>query len=84
MNNMISFFLESWSNTNLARSSNSPRYLVPATIFEILIETILLFKRVRATFLSTILCAIASTNAVLPTPGSPKIIGLFFLRLDRI
>ena len=65
-------------------SSNSPRYFVPATMVVMFKEINLLFKRTLATFLLTILCAIASTIAVLPTPGSPRIIGLFFLRLARI
>jgi hypothetical protein len=47
-------------------------------------EITLLLSRTLATFLLTILCAIASTIAVLPTPGSPRIIGLFFLRLAKI
>ena len=64
-------------------SSNSPRYFVPATMVLILRETIRLLNNVLATFLSTIRWAMASTNAVLPTPGSPKIIGLFFFLRER-
>ena len=65
-------------------SSNSPLYLVPATIVVMFNEISLLLIKTLATFLSTIRCAIASTIAVLPTPGSPKIIGLFFFLRAKI
>ena len=80
MNNIASSRSSSSSNTAFNRSSKSPLYLVPAnnapisklyTIFSLIIS---------GTFPSTINFAKPSTIAVFPTPGSPTIITLFFLR----
>src|SRR5918997_764891 len=72
------------SITFLRRSSNSPRYLVPATNpARSSCRTLLSFK-VSGTSSLTILWAIPSTIAVLPTPGSPMSTGLFLVRLLRI
>ena len=70
--------------TFLILSSNSPRYLVPATIPD--------RSRVRTRFPRTdsgtipvaICSARPSTIAVLPTPGSPIRHGLFLVRRLRI
>ena len=68
----------------LIRSSNCPRYFVPATIEAISSDMTRLSKRMRDTFRWTILKASPSTMADLPTPGSPMSTGLFFLRRLRI
>ena len=65
-------------------SSNCPLYFVPATTEVKSKFTILLSIRFLGHSPLTIFIAKPSTIAVLPHPGSPKIIGLFFLRLDRI
>ena len=62
----------------LSLSSKSPRYFVPATIAPMSSDMILLFSRFAGTFRSTIRMATPSARAVLPTPGSPIIRGLFF------
>ena len=68
----------------LSRSSNCPRYLVPATINDKSRATMRRAARKIGTWPSMIRCASPSTMAVLPTPGSPKRIGLFLVRRDRI
>ena len=65
-------------------SSNSPRYFVPATNNPISNVTTLLSSRISGTSLFIILCAKPSAIAVLPTPGSPINIGLFFVRRPNI
>ena len=70
--------------TAFMRSSNCPRYLVPATKEATSNVTILLLNRTRLTFFSMIRNAKPSAIALLPTPGSPMRIGLFFLRRDKI
>ena len=65
-------------------SSNSPRYLVPATKLP-KFKAITRFLSISCgTFLLTISVAIASATAVLPTPGSPTKTGLFLVRRDKI
>ncbi len=69
--------------TFFKRSSNSPRYLVPATTVPISSDITRLFFSVSGTSLFTIACARPSAMAVLPTPGSPISTGLFLvLRLN--
>ncbi|TYZ57504.1 hypothetical protein PybrP1_004347, partial [[Pythium] brassicae (nom. inval.)] len=70
-------------STAFRRSSNSPRYLAPATSAPM--------SRLMTWQLSdsgtspiTIRCASPSTIAVLPTPGSPISTGLFFVRRERM
>ena len=64
------------------RSSNSPRYLVPATRLAILRLTSRLSFNWGGTFPAAIRWARPSAMAVLPTPGSPMSAGLFlFFRL---
>ena len=78
-----SLFLTS-SRTAFSRSSNSPRYLAPATSAPISSEKIFLSFSPSGTSPRTIRCASPSTAAVLPTPGSPISTGLFFVFLERI
>ena len=68
----------------LRRSSNSPRYFAPATIEASDKEMTFLSCSMYGTEPSTMRCASPSAMAVLPTPGSPKRIGLFFVRRARI
>lgn len=71
----------SWSKSR-TRSSNSPRYLVPATKFAMLRLRSRLSRSCTGTRPATIRCARASAMAVFPTPGSPMRAGLFlFFRL---
>ena len=65
-------------------SSNWPLYLVPATKDAKSNVTTLLLWRILETFFWVILSAKASAIAVLPTPGSPIRIGLFFFLLVKI
>ncbi len=65
------------------RSSNSPRYLVPAIIEDRSRVTTLLPARISGTRFSMMRCARPSTIAVLPTPGSPIKTGLFLVRRDN-
>ncbi len=70
--------------TAFSRSSNSPRYLAPATNAPISNSQIILFFKVSGTSPLTILEASPSTIAVFPTPGSPIKTGLFFVLRDKI
>ena len=72
------------SITPFSRSSNSPRYFVPAIIPAMSSATRRLPVRVSGTSSLTIRWAMPSTIAVLPTPGSPSRTGLFFVRRERI
>ena len=81
INKTISFLSDKWSNTILARSSKSPLNLVPATIApRSKLKTVFSSKGL-GTSPFIIFFASPSAIAVLPTPGSPNIITLFFLRL---
>ena len=84
MNKMISSFFSISFITAFIRSSNCPRYFVPATRLAKSSVTTLLSKRILETFLWTILKAKPSTMADLPTPGSPINRGLFFFLLLNI
>ena len=81
---MTSWFFSSSAIIAFILSSNWPRYFVPATKAAKSSITTRRLKRTRDTFRWTIRRARPSTMAVLPTPGSPMRIGLFFLRLLRI
>ena len=72
------------SITDFRRSSNSPRYFVPAIIPERSSATRRRPARVSGTSSLTMRWAMPSTIAVLPTPGSPMSTGLFFVRRERI
>ena len=69
-------------STALSRSSNSPRYLAPATSAPRSSETSLRSCRPSGTSPSTMRWARPSTIAVLPTPGSPISTGLFLVRRE--
>ena len=68
--------------TAFSRSSNSPRYLEPATIALRSSATTRRSLSPSGTSPETIRCASPSTIAVLPTPGSPIRTGLFFVRRE--
>ena len=70
--------------TAFSRSSNSPLYFAPAIRAPISSEYTVLLFRFSGTSPLMILKAIPSAIAVLPTPGSPTRIGLFFVRRDNI
>ena len=65
--------------TAFKRSSNSPRYLAPATSEPISSDNTRLFFKPSGTSWSTMRCAKPSTIAVLPTPGCPINTGLFLV-----
>ena len=67
-------------STALSRSSNSPRYLAPATIAPRSRAIKRLFFKDSGTSPAMMRWARPSTTAVLPTPGSPMRTGLFFVR----
>ena len=82
MNNMIFPACITSAITRLIRSSNSPRYLEPATIPDRSSVITRLSATESGTMPNWILCAKPSTIAVFPTPGSPIRHGLFLpLRL---
>ena len=68
------------SRTALRRSSNSPRYLAPATMEPRSRLMRVLPRRDSGTSPATMRRARPSTMAVLPTPGSPMSTGLFLVR----
>ena len=68
--------------TALIRSSNWPRYLVPATIIARSSTTIRRSRSSSGTLPSMIIWARPSTIAVLPTPASPRSTGLFLVRRE--
>ena len=68
----------------LMRSSNSPRYLVPATIPDRSRDRTRLSSSSSGTSAAAMRWARPSAMAVLPTPGSPIRTGLFLVRRDRI
>ncbi len=84
MKRITSGFFDSSFRMALTRSSNWPRYLVPATREAMSSDTTLLSKRILDTLRCTMRNASPSTMADLPTPGSPISTGLFFLRRLRI
>ena len=84
MKRTASLVLRSSSMIFLSRSSNSPRYLVPATSDPMSSVRTRLFSSVSGTSPATIRWARPSAMAVLPTPGSPMRAGLFLVRRDRI
>ena len=83
MNTMMFGFSVSSFMIALRRSSNCPRYFVPATINEMSSASIRLSPRKYGTSPQAIRCASPSTIAVLPTPGSPISTALFFVRRQR-
>mmetsp|Transcript_14144 Transcript_14144/g.59839 ORF Transcript_14144/g.59839 Transcript_14144/m.59839 type:complete len:298 (+) Transcript_14144:1635-2528(+) len=84
MKRMISSSALTSSMSFLRRSSNSPRYLVPATRRPMSRVIMRLPSSVSGTSLAAIFCARPSAMADLPTPGSPMRQGLFLVRRPRI
>ena len=84
MNMMMSLFSSSSFMRFFIRSSNWPRYFVPATILAMSSATRRLLCSIGDVRFAAIICANPSTMALLPTPGSPIRIGLFFLRRHSI
>ena len=72
------------SITRFRRSSNWPRYIVPATREPTSSWSTRFLSRSAGTSPSMIRCARPSTMAVLPTPGSPIRAGLFLVRRAKI
>ena len=72
------------SMTALMRSSNWPRYFVPATISARSRVMTRLSRSSSGTLPAAISWARPSTMAVLPTPASPRRTGLFLVRRHRI
>jgi hypothetical protein len=70
------------ASTALSRSSNSPRYLAPATSAPRSSARTRCCLRLSGTSPLVMRRAIPSTIAVLPTPGSPIRTGLFLVRRD--
>ena len=68
----------------LRRSSNSPRYLAPASMLARSSETTRFPRSISGMPPSAISCASPSTMADLPTPGSPMSTGLFLRRRESI
>ncbi len=68
--------------TAFSRSSNSPRYLAPATMDARSSDINRLPRSDSGTSPATMRWARPSTTAVLPTPGSPIRTGLFLVRRD--
>mmetsp|Transcript_5694 Transcript_5694/g.18133 ORF Transcript_5694/g.18133 Transcript_5694/m.18133 type:complete len:200 (-) Transcript_5694:385-984(-) len=71
------------SSTALKRSSNSPRYLAPASSAPRSSDTTRAFS-VSGTSPDTMRDARPSTTALLPLPGGPRRTGLFLRRRARI
>ena len=84
MKMMMSGFCSNSLTSIFMRSSNCPRYLVPATTPVMSSVTRRLLKSMGEQWREAIICASPSTMALLPTPGSPMRMGLFFLRRPRI
>ena len=85
MNKMISPLLSPTSLiTDFNLSSNSPLYFAPAIKRPISRAKITFDLRFSGTSPEIILFANPSTIAVLPVPGSPTRMGLFFVLLDKI
>ena len=84
MKRMMFLFLRISSMTALIRSSNWPRYFVPATIRARSRVMTRFSARSSGTLPETISCARPSAIAVFPTPASPMRTGLFLLRRQRI
>ena len=77
---MISSFFSNSFITAFMRSSNCPRYFVPATKLAKSKVTTRLLNNIRDTFFWIIRKANPSAIADFPTPGSPISSGLFFFR----
>ena len=80
----LSCWAEISSRSCFTRSSNWPRYWVPATSEVTISSTTRLPRNGSGTSPASMRWARPSTMAVFPTPGSPINTGLFFLRRERI
>ena len=69
-------------STALRRSSNSPRNFAPAISEPMSRENTVFSLSPSGTSPAAMRCAMPSTRAVLPTPGSPTSTGLFFVRRE--
>ena len=81
---MMSGFCSSSLTSIFMRSSNWPRYFVPATTPVMSRVMSRLLNKVGEQWCEAMSCASPSTMALLPTPGSPIRMGLFFLRRPKI
>ena len=81
---MMSGLASSSLMTPLIRSSKSPRYFVPATTAVRSSARMRFVKSTGEHVRRAICCASPSTTALLPTPGSPMRMGLFFFRRQSI
>ena len=81
---IISFESSISLSTPFMRSSNSPRYLLPATREPTSRDSSLQAARLAGTSALMMRDAKPSTTVVFPTPGSPIRTGLFFVRRDRM
>ena len=84
MKRMMFLLLRISSITALMRSSNCPRYFVPATMRARSRVMTRLSRKSSGTLPATISWARPSAMAVLPTPASPIRTGLFLVRRQRI
>ena len=84
INIIMSGFFSSSCMSPRMRSSNCPRYFVPATMAVMSRLTTRLLKSAGLVLWCTMSCASPSTIALFPTPGSPMSMGLFFFRRPRI
>ena len=84
MKRMVFFARRTSFITALIRSSNWPRYFVPATIIARSSTTMRRSASSSGTSPLTTRWAKPSTMAVLPTPASPSSTGLFLVRRPRI
>ena len=81
---IISFESSISFSTPFMRSSNSPRYLLPATKAPTSRDRSLHAAKLAGTSALTIRDAKPSTTVVFPTPGSPIKTGLFLVLRDNI
>ena len=84
MNRIRSGFSDASWMMPFRRFSKSPRYLVPATTEAISSERMRFLARAADMSPVAMRCAMLSTMALLPTPGSPMSMGLFFFLRPRI
>mmetsp|Transcript_29626 Transcript_29626/g.89135 ORF Transcript_29626/g.89135 Transcript_29626/m.89135 type:complete len:375 (-) Transcript_29626:140-1264(-) len=84
MNKIVFVSADASATTSRSRSSNSPRYLVPATSSAISSVWTRQSRSFLGTSPSAMRCARPSAMAVLPTPGSPTRHGFDLRRRRRI
>ena len=84
MKTMMLGLLSSSLSRARMRSSNCPRYFVPATMAVMSRLTTRLLKSMGDVLWPAMSCARPSTIALFPTPGSPMSMGLFFFLRPKI